>query len=470
MKKSGFRKLKFNMWFYFIIFTVLIVGLVWIFQLVFMETYYRNAKTNEMIEYGDIITVAVNSNSEIESPVKECRDRGVYVYIFSIDEKADISILYKSVETNDFLLFTDAANSLIKDDADNYIGTYRPKNFGGHEGIYYISKLFYKGENAYLLLTCSHSELVDVLGVMHVVLALITALVLLISFVLAWYFSSKLSKPIGEMSLTAKQWAKGDNAAVFEVGKSYTEITELADALNYAKAEVSRTGELQRDLLANVSHDLKTPLTMIKAYAEMIKDISGDNKEKREKHTQVIIDEADRLTMLVNDILNLSKLQSSVDDLVLTEINLSELTERVIGRFSEFVENKGYKIEAGIAPDLITVADEKKVEQVIYNLLGNSINYTGEDMTVKVYLTAENDKILLEIIDSGKGISKEAMDTIWERYYRFSETNTRPVKGTGLGLSIVKAILDNHKLEYGVRSKKNCGSNFYVKFNRLRNE
>ena len=112
--------------------------------------------------------------------------------------------------------------------------------------------------------------------------------------------------------------------------------------MNYAKEGISKSGTLQRDLLANVSHDLRTPLTMIKAYAEMIKDISGDNKQKRDKHTGVIIEEADRLTMLVNDILNLSKLQSSVDELELKEINLSELTERVIDRFSDFVENRGY--------------------------------------------------------------------------------------------------------------------------------
>ena len=267
-----------------------------------------------------------------------------------------------------------------------------------------------------------------------------------------------------------KKWAQGDANVNFRPCKgAYTEINELGEALNFAKDEISKSGMLQRDLLANVSHDLKTPLTMIRAYAEMIRDISGDNKEKREKHTQVIIDESDRLSMLVNDILNLSKLQSSVDEPDVSEINLSELTERVIGRFSDYVEKEGYTIEDHIAPDLITVVDEKKIEQVIYNLLGNSINYTGEDKTVKVFLAAENDYILLEIIDSGKGISQEKIDTIWERYYRFSETNTRPVKGTGLGLSIVKAILDSHKLQYGVRSKKDCGSNFFVKFKRVKN-
>ena len=325
-------------------------------------------------------------------------------------------------------------------------------------------------DNVQVVLISSHSTINEISKVIHWQFVTVAVIITVVGFFIAWYLSGKLTKPISDMSVTAKAWASGDDKISFNTDSGYSEITELADALNYAKDEISKSGTLQRDLLANVSHDLKTPLTMIKAYAEMINDISGDVKEKREKHTRVIIDEADRLTRLVNDILNLSKLQSSVDSLNKQEVNLSELTERVINRFSDFVKKRGYTIEDNVAPDLLTIVDEKKIEQVVYNLLGNSINYTGEDKTVKVYLTAENDKILLEIIDSGKGISEETLATIWERYYRFSETNTRPVKGTGLGLSIVKAILDSHGLKFGVRSKKNCGSNFYVEFDRLKNE
>ena len=338
--------------------------------------------------------------------------------------------------------------------------------------FYYVGKMNEKGAHGndqYVVLISRHDMLTEVMYVIRWQFVIITVVVLIAGFFLAWYLAGKLSRPITEMSVTAKRWANGDDGAIFNPQSDYAEITELADALNYAKEGISKSKVLQRDLVANVSHDLRTPLTMIKAYAEMIKDISGDNRQKRDKHTSVIIDEVDRLTMLVNDILNLSKLQSSVDELELKEFNLSQLTERVIARFSGFVENSGYKIENNVAPDLLTVADEHKIEQVVYNLLSNSINYTGEDKTVKVFLTASNDKILLEIIDSGKGISAEKLNTIWERYYRFSETNSRPVKGTGLGLSIVKAILDSHGLKFGVRSKKDCGSNFYVEFNRVKN-
>ena len=456
------------MWMYFLLFTVLVLGCVWGFQMLFVESYYQNMKLNEMYSYGRTLRAAENEYSDAyyEESVK-CKEVGMNVYVVDrYGENVSSTGGYKpDVDTLDLLrtIMSDYAKSSrdevckLKDtgrSADNY--------------FYYVGQMSYDN-NRYLVLISRHAMLTEVMRIIRWQFLIITGIVLIIGFFLAWYVASKLSKPISEMSVTAKRWANGDESAVFEPASNYSEITELADALNYAKEGISKSGTLQRDLLANVSHDLRTPLTMIKAYAEMIKDISGDNKQKRDKHTGVIIEEADRLTMLVNDILNLSKLQSSVDELELKEINLSELTERVIGRFSDFVENRGYKIEDNVAPDLLTVADEKKIEQVIYNLLGNSINYTGEDKTVKVYLTAENDKILLEIIDSGKGISEEKLATIWERYYRFSETNTRPVKGTGLGLSIVKAILDSHGLKFGVRSKKDCGSNFYVEFDRVKN-
>ena len=241
--------------------------------------------------------------------------------------------------------------------------------------------------------------------------------------------------------------------------------------MNYAKEKEKEAGRLQRDLIANVSHDLKTPITMIKAYAEMIQDISGDNKEKRIENTQVIIDEADRLALLVNDILDLSKLQSGVDNLNVTAVNISELVEITIEHFRKYMENDGYIIKSEIEDDLFSEVDEAKITRVIYNLLGNSLNYTGDDKTVCVYLhKKEGNKILLEIIDSGKGISEDKMKTIWEKYYRFSETHKRSIKGTGLGLSIVKTILDEHGLKYGVVSKQGVGSNFFVEFRGMDNE
>ena len=456
------------MWLYFLLFTVLVVGCIWIFQMFFVEGYYQNKKLKEVYNYGRSISKLTVNTSAFNEKQTNCRNSRIDVYVVDAKLKACV---------NDANALTDEKKKLLTSILSQYFlnsgevcRTINPdKTTSGY--IYYVNKMpTEEGEvERFVILIARQEILTEVMHIIRWQFLIVSIIVLGVGFILAWHIANKLTKSISEMSVTADKWAKGDESVVFEPKSKYYEIVELADALNYAKEEISKSRTLQRDLLANVSHDLRTPLTMIKAYAEMIKDISGDNKQKRDKHTKVIIDEADRLTMLVNDILNLSKLQSSVEGLDKKEINLSELTEKVIDRFSDYVENQGYKIEDYVAPNLLTCVDEQKIEQVVYNLLGNSINYTGEDKTVKVYLTAEKDKILLEIIDSGKGISEEKLATIWERYYRFSETNTRPVKGTGLGLSIVKAILDAHGITFGVRSKKDCGSNFYVEFDRIKN-
>ena len=323
---------------------------------------------------------------------------------------------------------------------------------------------FFSGDE-YVMLFSSMNSVKDAVKVLKNQLFLVAVIVTSVSLFISYLIAERISRPIDDMSSVAEKWAKGDDSVKF-VGGSYLEMEELANALNKAKSEVNKTGRLQRDLLANVTHDLKTPLTMIKAYAEMIRDISGSNKEKRDKHTQIIIDETDRLTLLVNDILNLSKIQSQAEKFEDQTFNLSKLVETVIYRFDNILTEKGYFIISDITPDLYVKCDENKIEEVVYNLISNAINYTGDDKTVKVYLVEENDRIKLEILDSGKGIDSEKIKTIWEKYYRYSETHKRTVKGTGLGLSIVKAILDAHNLEYGAISKVGVGSNFYVIFDK----
>ena len=184
----------------------------------------------------------------------------------------------------------------------------------------------------------------------------------------------------------------------------------------------------------------------------------------RLKHTGIIIDEADRLTALVNDILNLSHIQATVLPIEKKPFNLSQVVESVISRFSTALEKDSYNIITNILPNVYVNANEEKIEEVIYNLLSNAVNYTGEDKVVKIYLTVKNKKATLEFVDTGRGIQSDKIETIWEKYYRSSETHQRQVKGSGLGLSIVKAILINQNADFGVISKENVGSNFYITF------
>ncbi len=416
--------------------------------------------------YADVIVNDIlETNSVSQEYLDNLKSSDISMYRL-VDKEGTIYITYPNYELKeeDIRFLYSIAGDLSAGNKDSLSGEITNSD---NVPLFYTARKFVKnGSIEFLLLFSSMAPVEDAIAVLRNQLILVAIIVLIVSLFISFLLADRISRPIDDMSAVAERWANGDDAVQFK-GGSYTEMYELANALNKAKNEINKSGRLQRDLMANVSHDLKTPLTMIKAYAEMVRDISGDNKEKRDKHTQVIIDESDRLALLVNDILNLSKLQSQSTVLEQNKVNLSELIETILLRFDGVVLEKGYTIERSLDKDVYVFVDEKKIEEVVYNLVGNAVNYTGEDKTVKVYLSRKDNVATLEVIDSGVGISEDKIGTIWERYLRYSETHHRAVKGTGLGLSIVKAILEAHNLEYGVVSKEGVGSNFYVVFNVL---
>ena len=268
-----------------------------------------------------------------------------------------------------------------------------------------------------------------------------------------------------DISNTAQKLAAGNYDVQFNSAQ-YAEIAKLSDTLNYMKDEIKKSDDFRKELVANVSHDLKTPLTMIKAYASMIKEISGNDPEKRDKHLRVIIDESDRLTGLVNDILSTSKISAGLEEPNKKVFNLTELLYGVINKFNYLQETQGYSIMVDVEPNLYTLADEGQIYQVVYNLVSNAVNYTGADKTIYISLkyNAEEKRVKFAVRDTGKGIAEEELAHIWDRYYRSKDSHLRPVKGTGLGLNIVKVILQKHSFAFGVTSKEGEGSVFYVDF------
>ena len=145
-------------------------------------------------------------------------------------------------------------------------------------------------------------------------------------------------------------------------------------------------------------------------------------------------------------------------------VNVSAVLGEIMDRFAYLKETKAYHFVADVDDGLYTTADKVKIEQVLYNLIGNAVNYTGEDNTVYVRLKKDGARLRFDVRDTGKGIKPEEINGIWDRYYRSTEAHKRPVQGTGLGLSIVKGILDRHGLEYGVESEVGKGSIFFVWF------
>ena len=482
-KKGLFKSVKFRTFLYFFLLAALVLVVLWLFQLLFFKATYRSMKKQEVDRLGDKIT---NKFSErgIDRLFRDYLDRvayqnGVNIMIFKIGGEsgcpaADCDITTKYVSGQFAAEYAGNGASPITE-PENYICGWDKfyekiskkdrisyEESVGH-GNYYIygAKL---DNDSYLYIAASTVAKDGTVLILRDQFIIATALCLILSILASILISGRITKPISRMSKAARKLGGGDYSVRFK-GNGYTEIEDLADTLNYATEEIGKTEQLRRDFLANVSHDLRTPLTMVKAYAEMIRDISGSDEEKRTRHSQVIIDEADRLTLLVNDILNLSKLESGTETLTLTEVDIASLAGIVLERFDVYATRDGYKFELEREGDAKAYCDYKRLEQVLYNLVGNAVSYSGDSKHVKVSVKG-GEKIRVAVRDYGEGIAEEDIPEVWNRYYRASQ-DKRNVVGSGLGLSIVKNILEAHGVEYGVTSKLGEGTEFWFCLDRV---
>ncbi len=297
-------------------------------------------------------------------------------------------------------------------------------------------------------------------------LAAASVIALLVALAVSFFMSKYISKPIVDINKSAYELARGNFDTEFD-GKGYREIEELSDTLNFTTKELGKADNFRRELVANVSHDLRTPLTMIGGYAEMMRDIPSENNEK---NLNVIIDETKRLTGFVNDILDLSKIQSGIENINIEKVNLTEMLSAIKDRYNSIMGANGYKIElSGDEKDVFVHCDEAKISRALYNLIDNALNHTGTDKTVKITQKTSGEKVRVEISDSGEGIPKEELPYIWDRYYRTKESHKRAVSGSGIGLSIVKSVFEAHKLLYGVETGDR-GSTFWVEFDAEKNK
>ncbi len=282
---------------------------------------------------------------------------------------------------------------------------------------------------------------------------------------ISFFLSDRITSPIVKIKKEADKLSSGNYDVDFTID-SYSEINDLANTLDKTSQVMATTDELRQDLIANVSHDIKTPLTMIKAYSEMIRDISGDDKEKRDKHLNVIIEEADYLDRLVDDMRDVSKLQAGQQTLKRTNFDMKETIERIIEHYrGGILKDMSITIETELVSSVVW-ADETAISRVISNFLSNAIKYSFADSKILVKMTDSEDHLRVEVIDDGKGISESELPYIWTRYYKIDKGFSRNINSTGLGLAIAKAILEAHGAKYGVISKVNVGSTFWFELSK----
>ena len=452
MKKNSF---KFYLFLSLIVFSFLILFIFWFFQITFLNGYYKYFKKNDMIVTSKEIINSYKNNSDYNSLNMIAYKNNVCIEIIG-----DNKITYSSGASNSCILLDSKA---IKKNKAKFISSdAKTINFTAYNYNYNDELLIYGeklSDGSIIFISTPLRIMGSILNIIQKEFIYCSIVIIIISLIAAYFLSRKFSNPITRITEESKKLSRGNYDVKFKES-TIEEISELANTLNNTALELSKTDNLRRELLANVSHDLKTPLTLIKANAEMVKDLTYANTEKRNKNLDVIIKETDRLNMLVEDILDLSRAQSKTMKLELKRINLNELIESILTRYEVLKETSGYKIVFNSDSDYVVKADRKRLEQVIYNLINNAINYTGKDKQVIVNLKSKKNTIIFEVIDTGKGIKKEDIDYIWDKYYKADKSYHRVTVGTGLGLSIVKNILEMHNFKYGVETSKK-GTRFY---------
>ena len=452
-------------WLYFVIFITGILALLWFTFGVSLESNYKSKKTKDIVSIASYILRGWNEdNLTVDSLDKTAYENNMCILIqdssgytvYSYDMMANKCLIHGVYSLN---LFKYRDMALSSKNGYYYAEVNNPR-FNTNTLLFVMVIGSVDTPEGYIYLNTSLAPLKSTADIIKEQILGIGIMFLLLGLIVAFFLATVIEAPIVRITKSAKKMGEGSYNVEFD-GHGYEETEILAETLNHAEKEISKVDTLRRDLIANVSHDLRTPLTMVKAYAEMIRDISGGNPEKRKEHLDVIIEESDRLATLVSDILDLSKLESGALEINMTEFSLTDTIKSIMERYTLLSEQDGYNFIISADKNFIVKADAVKIQQVLYNLINNAVNYTGEDKTVYITQIIKSKKLArIEVTDTGAGIPEELIPLIFDRYYR-TEKSKREVIGTGLGLSIVKQILQKHNCEFGVRSQEGIGSTFW---------
>lgn len=463
---------------YLAAFVAFVIALLWLFQIVWLDDFYRWDKTRQLRRASDAVAANLDSD-ELDELIDHLASRSD-VCILLLDEHGQT--LYSSedirfclihrMSKRDLAFWCDKApqdGSVLTElfsvkpmqdapDQRNLRGKLPPMHEELHKSLLCARRVTMPdGTKAFLLLNAIITPLDGTVETLRLQLILITCVVAVGALTLAWLISRKLTRPIIETNEAARSLSRGQYTPPAN-GGAYREMAELNATLVHAAEELGRVEHLQHELIANISHDLRTPLTMIGGYAEAMRDIPG---EATPENLQIVIDETARLNSLVSELLDLTRLQTGNTVMDCAPFCLTDAVAAIVQRVGGMTGKDGYAIRFAPPEKVFITADEKLISQVVYNLLGNALTYTGADKAVILTQTVQGDTVRLSVRDTGKGIPPEELPLIWHRYYRAKESHKRAVIGSGLGLSIVQSILDKHGMPYGVDSTVGEGSTFW---------
>lgn len=455
--------------------TLVLLATLWTLQSVFFDVIFKATKEKDVerastliinnLNYKDINEFTDQVSDEYQVCIKVLNCSSYYTeYTSSECQRNDCFLHHLPYDISLYTLWLNNSQNgtyteiVSKDD----FGSYNLVGFVGdaEDTMISVTSTFVDGTLYLVVISSNIAPLQSTISAFRLMLGLISLFLVLTAVIISLILAKRISSPIISIKNNASKLAQSDYEVEFKE-EGPQEIKELARTLNYTTAELGKVDSMRRELIANISHDLRTPLTMISGYAEMMRDIPSENTPE---NLQIIVDETSRLTSLVNDMLSVSRLQAGTQKMDIRRMNLTNAVFQTVERYAKFKEHNDFTINFEYENSVYIMADEIRLLQVIYNLINNAINYTGADRTVTVTQTINDDVVRISVIDTGDGIKEEDLPLIWDRYYKVDKIHKRAIVGTGLGLSIVKNILLLHGSRFGVSSEIHKGSTFWFEF------
>lgn len=474
-----FRSIKQQMMVAFSGIVILMMVLFLVINGGFLERYYISTKQADFVRFYDLLEKDVKDGTlEDETPEGDLGKKAEKSNIAILVVNQDYDPIYLNARDMQVMvnqlfgyLYNKNNHDVLKEE-DNYVIS---KSTDIRSNTEYIEMWGSLSDGSIFMMRSPLESIRNAIDIFNRFLWFVGGTLCVLSLAFAWYFSKRLSEPILELAELSKKMAdldfeakySGGGSAELEVlGQSYNAMSEKLEQTisNLKKANNELTKDIEQkekldsmrtEFLANVSHELKTPIALIQGYAEGLKEGVNDDQESRDFYCDVIMDEAGKMNKLVRNLLDLNQLEFGKDNLQFERFDIRELIGGVLQSSEIMIEQKEAKVIFHQEEPVYVWGDEFKVEQVVRNYFTNALNHVKGDKVIEIKIKKQDDKVRISVFNTGKPIPEEDLDQIWDKFYKVDKARTREYGGNGIGLSIVKAIMNSLQQEYGVQNYEN---------------
>ncbi|AQS11363.1 alkaline phosphatase synthesis sensor protein PhoR [Clostridium saccharobutylicum] len=455
------NKLIGKLWGFIILNIIIIFAISWIFQVVFFDKYYVYQRTKIMQEELNEVSLMIQNSISSDDILNEIIDFGSASNCLVIVTDENFNINYTSatqIKNNNSIILENVKyiKTQIQPQTQKTVTSFKTQ--GTRFTSIVMGNSVNDAQKGYVIIQSFMEPINETTSVLKKQLMIVCLFSLLIGSCIAFILANKFSKPILEINEASKRIAEGDFDTVVSV-KSKDEVAILAQTINHMSKQLKQKDNIKKQFIANISHELKTPLSSIRAYGELLLDCDIVDNNEKDKYAEIIIMNSKKLNNMVEDILELSEIQSGNYILESSSFCLIALIEDVLNDINALAAEKNVQITLETFNDtLLITADKDKIHSVFCNILQNAIRHSNLNGIVEIKLTNIDSNLYICIIDNGDGIPKDKLPYIWDRFYKVDKSRKSEKSGAGLGMAIVKEILKLHNYTYGIESQVGIGT------------